>query len=186
MNKLISNHIDQHSKVAIELLDQSTIIEEVCLEIYQCLDQSGKLLICGNGGSASDAQHIAAEFVGRFLKERKGLPAIALNTDTSAMTAISNDYGYENIFSRQIESLANEKDILIAISTSGNSKNIINAIKTSNQLGCITVGLLGKDGGVAKSLAGHSIIVPSNVTAHIQEMHITIGHIICSYIDSKY
>jgi phosphoheptose isomerase (EC 5.3.1.-) len=142
-----------------------------------------KLLICGNGGSAADSQHFAAEVVGRFEKERKGFSAIALTTDTSALTAIGNDYGFDKVFSRQVEALGQKGDILIGISTSGNSKNVIEAVKVAKGLGIFTVGLLGKDGGQLKDLVDKAFIVRSNNTARIQEVHITFIHAICRVLD---
>ncbi|MGB9765984.1 MAG: D-sedoheptulose 7-phosphate isomerase [Sulfurihydrogenibium sp.] len=142
-----------------------------------------KVLICGNGGSAADSQHFAAEIVGRFEKERKGFAAIALTTDTSALTAIGNDYGFEKVFSRQVEALGNQGDILIGISTSGNSQNVIEAVKVAKELGIFTVGFLGKDGGKLKDLVDKAFIVRSNNTARIQEVHLTLEHSICKVID---
>jgi D-sedoheptulose 7-phosphate isomerase len=142
-----------------------------------------KLLICGNGGSAADSQHFAAEVVGRFEKERKGFSAIALTTDTSALTAIGNDYGFDKIFSRQVEAIGQKGDILIGISTSGNSNNVIEAVKVAKDLGIFTVGLLGKDGGQLKDLVDKAFIVRSNNTARIQEVHITFIHAICRVLD---
>jgi len=147
------------------------------------LKLGNKLLICGNGGSAADSQHFAAEVVGRFEKERKGFSAIALTTDTSALTAIGNDYGYDKVFSRQVEALGQKGDILIGISTSGNSKNVIEAVKVAKGLGIFTVGLLGKDGGQLKDLVDKAFIVRSNNTARIQEVHITFIHAICRVLD---
>ena len=144
----------------------------------------GNFYICGNGGSASDAQHIAAELVGKYLKE-KTLPAVSLSTDTSILTAISNDYGYDQIFKRQIEAVATEKDIIMVISTSGNSKNIISAIQAAKEKKSMTIGLLGETNGKAKDIVDISISVPSNFTPHIQEAHIMIGHIICQIIDES-
>jgi D-sedoheptulose 7-phosphate isomerase len=142
-----------------------------------------KLLICGNGGSAADSQHFAAEVVGRFEKERKGFSAIALTTDTSALTAIGNDYGFDKVFSRQVEALGQKGDILIGISTSGNSNNVIEAVKVAKGLGIFTVGLLGKDGGQLKDLVDKAFIARSNNTARIQEVHITFIHAICRVLD---
>jgi D-sedoheptulose 7-phosphate isomerase len=147
------------------------------------LKLGNKLLICGNGGSAADSQHFAAEVVGRFEKERKGFSAIALTTDTSALTAIGNDYGFDKIFSRQVEAFGQKGDILIGISTSGNSKNVIEAVKVAKGLGIFTVGLLGKDGGQLKDLVDKAFIVKSNNTARIQEVHITCIHGICRVLD---
>jgi D-sedoheptulose 7-phosphate isomerase len=147
------------------------------------LKLGNKLLICGNGGSAADSQHFAAEVVGRFEKERKGFSAIALTTDTSALTAIGNDYGFDRVFSRQVEALGQKGDILIGISTSGNSKNVIEAVRVAKGLGIFTVGLLGKDGGQLKDLVDKAFIVRSNNTARIQEVHITLIHAICRVLD---
>jgi D-sedoheptulose 7-phosphate isomerase len=147
------------------------------------LKLGNKLLICGNGGSAADSQHFAAEVVGRFEKERKGFSAIALTTDTSALTAIGNDYGFDKIFSRQVEAIGRKGDILIGISTSGNSNNVIEAVKVAKGLGIFTVGLLGKDGGQLKDLVDKAFIVRSNNTARIQEVHITFIHGICRVLD---
>lgn len=159
---------------------------ESCAEmIYETLMRGNKLLFCGNGGSAADSQHLAAEFVGRYETERRAFPAIALTTDTSALTALGNDYTFERIFSRQVEALANEGDLLIAISTSGNSPNIISAVMTARTKGCRTLGMTGKNGKKLASLCDTSILILSERTARIQEAHITIGHIWCEIIDAK-
>ncbi len=160
-------------------------IAEAADLIIQAYVRGNKLLLCGNGGSAADAQHIAAELVGRFKKERRGLPAIALTTDTSIMTAIANDYWYELLFARQAEALGDEGDILVGISTSGNSMNIIRAVEAAKFKGLKTIGLLGGDGGKLKDLVDLSIIVPSEESDRTQEVHILIAHIICQLIDSK-
>ena len=140
-------------------------------------------MLCGNGGSAADAQHIAAEFVNRFQLERKPLPALALTTDTSIITSIANDYGYEKIYSKQITALGAEGDILLSISTSGNSPNIISAIITAKKMGIYTVGLSGRDGGEMNKLVDLSMVVESNSTPRIQEVHILTGHLICELVD---
>ena len=145
-----------------------------------------KILLFGNGGSAADAQHIAAELTGRYKTERRGLPGIALTTDTSALTAIGNDYGYDRVFDRQVESLANEGDLLIGISTSGNSKNVINAFIVGRELGCKILGLSGRDGGAMNELCDLNLVVPSDNTPRIQEMHILFGHTICQLIDDAF
>jgi D-sedoheptulose 7-phosphate isomerase len=142
-----------------------------------------KILICGNGGSAADSQHFAAEIVGRFEKERKGYPAIALTTDTSALTAIGNDYGFDRIFSRQVEALGEKGDILIGISTSGNSENVIKAVEVAKGMGIFTVGFLGKDGGKLKEVVDKAFIVKHSSTARIQEVHLTLEHTLCKIID---
>jgi len=154
--------------------------------ITKCLSSGGKLLFFGNGGSAADAQHLAAEFVGRFVRERRGLPAIALTTDSSILTAVSNDYGFDRVFARQIEALANAGDLTIAISTSGNSPNVLEAVKAAKERNLRTVGLSGKDGGTLAQLADVTIAVPSTSTARIQECHIAIGHIFCELVDREF
>ena len=145
----------------------------------------GKVLIFGNGGSAADAQHIAAEFVGRFQKERKALSAISLNTNTSILTAISNDYGYETVFSRQVEALGLPSDIAIGISTSGKARNVLMAIKKAREMGLKTICLSGGTGGELAKASELALIAPSSVTARIQEAHITIGHIICELVETE-
>ena len=151
--------------------------------IRDIISAGGKLLLMGNGGSAADSQHLAAELIGRFKKERKAIPALALTVDSSSLTALGNDYGFESIFSRQVEALANPNDAIIGISTSGNSKNIIRALNLAREIGAKTIGLMGNNGGVMKDCVDIGIIVPSNDTARIQEVHITIGHIICEIIE---
>ena len=142
-----------------------------------------KLMLCGNGGSAADAQHIAGEFVNRFMLERPPLPAIALTTDTSIMTSIGNDYSFDEVFSKQVKALGVEGDILLAISTSGNSGNIISAVKNAGKQGIFTVGLTGGDGGRLKSLVDMALVVKNDITPRIQETHILVGHIICQLVD---
>lgn len=150
------------------------------------LKNGNKILLFGNGGSAADAQHIAAELTGRYKTERRGLPGIALTTDTSALTAIGNDYGYDRVFDRQVESLANEGDLLIGISTSGNSANVNSALKLGRELGCKTLGFSGRDGGGMNAYCDLNLIVPSDNTPRIQEMHILFGHTICQCIDDAF
>lgn len=166
---LCKNHLDDIENVASAMIDS--------------LRRGGKVLIFGNGGSAADSQHIAAELVGRFKKERRPIRAIALTTNTSTITAIANDYGYDVTFSRQIEALAESGDIAIGISTSGNSKNVVEAIAKSKSLGLMTIGLTGGDGGRLKKMCDISIAVDSKDTARIQESHIMVGHIICELIE---
>lgn len=160
-------------------------IEEAAKLIVNALKSSKKILLAGNGGSASQASHIAAEFVGRYKIERKGLAAIALATDLAAITAIGNDYGFDAIFERQIEALGNEGDVFIALSTSGNSKNIINAVEKAKKINIHVIGLLGKDGGKLKNTSSVEIIVPSDNTPRIQEAHLMILHIICELVDME-
>jgi D-sedoheptulose 7-phosphate isomerase len=160
------------------------LISEVGIAMRDCIRQGGKILLCGNGGSAADSQHIAAEIVGRFKKERKGLPSIALTTDTSILTSVGNDYGYDYIFARQVEALCRPEDILIGLTTSGNSANVVRAIEAANEIGATTIGLTGGSGGKLNDLCKYNIVVPSNVTARIQEAHIFIGHSLCEILES--
>ena len=159
--------------------DCSTAIFEAADLITTCLRAGGKLLFFGNGGSAADAQHLAAEFVGRFVRERAGLPAIALTTDSSILTAVGNDYGFDQIFARQVQALGRPGDVAIAISTSGNSPNIIEGVKAARKGYLKTIGLSGKDGGLLATEADVVITIASTSTARIQECHITIGHLFC-------
>ena len=151
----------------------------------ETLRAGNKILICGNGGSAADAQHFAAELTGRYKTERRGLPGIALTPDTSALTAIGNDYGYDRVFDRQVEALSQKGDLLIGISTSGNSTNVINALKVAREMGCKTLGLTGRDGGAMNDLCDVNLVVPSDDTPRIQEMHILFEHTICQIIDNE-
>jgi D-sedoheptulose 7-phosphate isomerase len=184
---LVKAELLAHQETIVDVIAiNETELSNACELVVDTIFSGKRVYLFGNGGSASDAQHIAAEFTGRFVKERKGLPAIALTTDTSALTAIGNDYGFETIFSRQIEALVNPGDLLIGISTSGNSLNVLNAFEEGKKIGCNIIALSGRDGGKMKSYADISIIVPSSVTARIQEMHILFGHIMCSAIDLKF
>jgi D-sedoheptulose 7-phosphate isomerase len=151
----------------------------------QCLRSGGKLLFCGNGGSAADSQHLAAEFVGHFILDRRALPAMALTTDSSILTAVGNDYGFEQVFSRQIEALGDPGDVAIGISTSGQSANVIAAMRTARKLGLKTIGFAGKDGGELAKCVDIPIVVSSTNTARIQECHITIGHLICELAEKE-
>ena len=160
-------------------------IEIVTTKIIQAFKDGNKLLLCGNGGSASDAQHIAAELSGRFIKERKPLYAEALHVNSSYMTAVSNDYGFEYTYSRMLEAIGEKGDVLIALSTSGNSENVVNAVKMANSLDMLSVGMSGATGGKIKELCQHNIIIPSSNTARIQEAHIIVGHIFCQIIEEK-
>lgn len=160
------------------------LISDVGNLLRDCIQRGGKVLLCGNGGSAADSQHIAAEIVGRFKKERRGLPSIALTTDTSILTSVGNDYGYDYIFARQVEALCRQEDILIGLTTSGNSANVVRAIEAANAIGATTIGLTGGSGGKMNDLCTHNIVVPSSVTARIQEAHIFIGHCLCEILES--
>lgn len=158
-------------------------ISQLAQSMISTLKNEGKILLMGNGGSASDAQHIAAELVGRCLKDRRGLPAIALNTDGSILTALSNDFGYDVVFQRQVEALAKPQDLVLGISTSGRSKNVYQALEFAQKLGITTAALLGGDGGRIRSVADLCLIVPSYETPRIQEGHILIGHIVCELVE---
>ena len=161
-------------------------LERIGNRMITVLKLNGKILIAGNGGSAADAQHFAAELAGKFIHERKGLPAIALTTNSSIITAIGNDFGYEYVFSRQVEGLGQQGDVFVGISTSGNSQNLIQAMQSAQNIGITTVGLLGKDGGLMKELCDLKLIVPSQSTQHIQEAHIMMIHELCTIIDNAF
>jgi D-sedoheptulose 7-phosphate isomerase len=187
MQSIIKNEFNKHIKASKETMQSAGKLIEIAANI--CIDSlknGNKILIFGNGGSAADAQHIAAEIVGRYKVERKGLPAIALTTDTSVITAISNDYGYLHVFDRQVEALANEGDVLIGISTGGSSTNVISALELAKELGCSAIGLSGKDGGKFNALCDVNLIAIAEDTPRIQEMHILIGHTICHLIDQAF
>ncbi len=186
MKTTIVNEFTSHLKTiqnVIETMEED--LEKASQIAVDTLKKGHKILLCGNGGSAADAQHIAAELTGRYKSERRGLPGIALTTDTSALTAIGNDYGYNRVFDRQVEALANRGDLLIGISTSGNSENIISALSLAKELGCSTIGFSGKEGGKMNDICDINLIVPSNNTPRIQEMHILFGHTICQIIDNE-
>lgn len=179
----LKDHQDTIQKVIDTLVPD---IEQACQMITATLQAGNKVLVAGNGGSAADAQHIAAELSGRYVKNRKALPGIALTTDTSAITAIANDYGYDYVFARQVEALASFGDLFIGISTSGNSEVVLRALATAKDYGCKTLGLSGRDGGKMTELCDLNIIVPAQTTARIQEMHILIAHILCQAVDDLY
>ena len=187
MKSIIEFEFNEHLKTAQATLDYIAkpleIAANLCIE---SLKNGGKILIFGNGGSAADAQHFAAELVGRYKVERKGLAAIALTTDTSALTSIGNDYGYKHVFDRQVEALANKGDVVIGISTGGSSGNVISALTLANELGCKSIGFSGRDGGEMNIICDINLVVPAEDTPRIQEMHIVIGHTICHLIDQKF
>jgi D-sedoheptulose 7-phosphate isomerase len=186
MKDTITNEFNEHLKTANlihSLTDEIARSAEMCID---CLKAGGKILIFGNGGSAADAQHFAAELVGRYKTSRKGLAAIALTTDSSSLTSIGNDFGFSHLFDRQVEALANKGDILIGISTSGKSENVINALKLATDLKCKTIGFSGKDGGEMNKICHINLLIPSEDTPRIQEMHIIIAHTICHLIDQEF
>tara|TARA_B110001454_G_scaffold104193_1_gene98146 strand:- start:3533 stop:4102 length:570 start_codon:yes stop_codon:yes gene_type:complete len=185
MNDIIKEKILESAEIIKESVQLSNKIEDAVVEIYNSLIHGKKIYLFGNGGSAADAQHIAAELIGRYKIERKSIPAVSLTTDTSILSSLSNDYSFETIFSRQCESLVDKNDIVIAISTSGNSKNVINGINAAKKKGAKIIGLLGNNGGEIKNLIDIPIIVNSSSTDKIQEVHRVIYHIICELIEQK-
>lgn len=182
----ITAQLTEHREVVAKIERELTpAIAEMVILLVDTFKRGGKLLVMGNGGSAADAQHFVAEIVGRFKMERKGLPAVALSTDTSILTAIGNDYGFDKVFSRQIEALACSGDLVVGISTSGNSPNVQLALELARQKGCRTIGLLGKDGGSIKRVCQLALIVPTDDTPRVQEGHITIIHIVCDLLEKN-
>ena len=184
---MIEKELQAHRETVERTIEEMTPqIEQACKLMVETLEHGNTVLLCGNGGSAADAQHIAAELTGRYKIERKGLPGIALTTDTSALTAIANDYGYNRIFDRQIEALVREGDLVIGISTSGESLNIVSALLLAKEMGAKTLGFSGKDGGKMNYVCDLNLVVPSEDTPRIQEMHILIGHILCQAVDDGF
>ena len=173
---MLNAMLDAHARCLEQLKAMAADLDEVGDALARCLLAGGKLLICGNGGSAGDAQHFAAEIIGRFEQERRAFPAVALTTDTSILTAVANDYGYADVFARQVAGLGRPEDLLIGISTSGKSENVLRAVEVARSLSIKSVGLLGKDGGPLKDLVDRAIVVDSDSTARIQEAHIFILH----------
>ena len=187
MQSIIKHEFSEHAKVSVETIKSAEKPIEIAANLcIKSLKKGNKILLFGNGGSAADAQHIAAELVGRYKTERKGLSAIALTTDTSAITSIANDYGYLHVFDRQVEALANESDVVIGISTGGTSANVISALRLANELDCKTIGFSGRDGGEFNALCDVNLIAIAEDTTRIQEMHILIGHTICHLIELEF
>jgi D-sedoheptulose 7-phosphate isomerase len=187
MEELIKKELTDSAYVKSLMAEEtvSSIVDAVDL-VIKALRRGGKILLFGNGGSAADAQHIACELIGKFKKVRSSQPAIALTTDTSVLTSVANDFGYEFIFSRQIEAIANSEDVVIAISTSGNSPNVLEGVKAARDKGCKTIALTGRSGGKLAQIVDIPIRIPSNETARIQEAHITVGHIICAMVEKAF
>jgi D-sedoheptulose 7-phosphate isomerase len=179
IKKIIGDSIKVNEEIPVD------IIREVCNIIINSYKNNGKLLVCGNGGSAADAQHMAGEFVSKFLIERSPLPCLSLTTDTSVLTSISNDSNFDEVFSKQVEAFGKKDDVLIGISTSGNSKNVIKAVEIAKQKGMSTIGLLGKEGGILSNLCDYPIIIKSQSTPRIQEAHALIIHIICEIVERE-
>ena len=185
MKDIIERIILESSEIIKNSSKLTDKIEKAVNVITDCIKNEHKIILFGNGGSATDAQHIAAEFIGRYQLERKSFPAIALTTDSSILTSIANDYSYDLVFSRQCQSLVENGDVVIGISTSGNSKNVIEGLKTSKQKGAITIGLLGNNGGIIRDLVEIPIVVNSKSTARVQEVHRIIYHIICELVEKN-
>jgi D-sedoheptulose 7-phosphate isomerase len=177
--------IAEHLRVIETMRAQAETLERIAGEMTRAVMGGGKVLWCGNGGSAADAQHMAAELVGRFRRERKGLAAIALTTDTSILTAVANDYGYEQVFRRQVSALCARGDVVVGISTSGNSRNVCLALEEARQMGAYTVALTGQGGGAMVGIAEAAIAIPSTDTARIQEAHILCGHLLCDWVEAR-
>ncbi len=180
---LLRSGLEAHAEVFGRLATLAPTIQEAAGLLVATLSRGGKLMLCGNGGSAADSQHIAAELTGRFVKDRRPLAAMALSTDTSALTCIANDYGFDDVFSRQVRGLGREGDCLLALSTSGNSRNVLRAAEAARAAGIRVIGLLGRDGGALRALCDIAIVVPSATTARIQEAHIFIGHTLCAMVE---
>lgn len=181
-------HLDRHVALALSIREtHGPVVAHAADVLIAALAAGHKVLLCGNGGSAADAQHIAAELAGRYeAPNRRALPALALTTDSSAVTAISNDLGFDRVFARQVEAHGQAGDVLVAISTSGRSPNVIAAVDFARRRGLKTIGLLGRDGGDLVSMVDVAVVIPSEATPHIQEMHITIGHLLCALVDEAF
>ncbi|MBF0308256.1 MAG: D-sedoheptulose 7-phosphate isomerase [Magnetococcales bacterium] len=179
----IERTIQEHQATVAALVPLAPRIQQLAEAMTRCLQAGGKILWMGNGGSAADSQHLAAELVGRFARERKGLPSIALTTDTSILTAVGNDYGYERLFSRQVEALCRPEDLVVGISTSGNSPNVVNALLQAREIGAFTAAFSGNAGGRLQEIADLCLTIPCRTTARIQEAHILIGHILCDWVE---
>jgi D-sedoheptulose 7-phosphate isomerase len=182
---LFSDSIRNHVAVVTQLEQHKEAFLRIATRLTETIRSGGKILWCGNGGSAADAQHMAAEFVGRFRNERPGWASIAVTTDTSILTAIANDYGFDTVFARQVQALGHPGDVLAAFSTSGNSANVLKAVQAARSMGAFTVGFTGEDGGKLRALVDECFCVPSQDTARIQECHILIGHMLCDYVERQ-
>ena len=186
LNPIIAERFTDHLDVFGKTMEQMDVIQLMAERCKEALKSGNKVLFCGNGGSAADAQHLAAELIGRFQKERRSLASVALTTDTSILTAVANDYGYDEVFARQVEGLGRSGDVLIGISTSGNSANVVKAALKARDAGMHTIAFTGEGGGKLKDICDIMFAVPSKVTARIQEMHIMVGHIICELVEEEY
>ncbi len=182
---LFDQALAEHTRLFSGISTLAPALEQAAIRCAASIQSGGKLLFCGNGGSAGDAQHLAAELVGRLVRDRRALPGLALSTDSSALTCIGNDFGFDEIFARQVQALCRQEDVLIAISTSGNSPNVIRAAQAATDNGAYVIGLLGRDGGKLVARVDLPLIVASNETARIQEAHIFLGHVLCAQIESQ-
>jgi D-sedoheptulose 7-phosphate isomerase len=182
---MFEKSIEEHLRVVQTLRRELPAMQQIAEKMSDALLNGHKILWCGNGGSAADSQHLAAEFVGRFLRERRALPSIALTTNTSILTAIGNDYGYESVFRRQVEAMCLPGDVLVGISTSGNSQNVYQALKAAREIEAFTVAFTGATGGMITEFADANIKIPSTETPRIQEGHILCGHMICDYVENR-
>ena len=182
----LSKILQEHQAMVANLEPMVLQIEQIARRMSAALSNGGKIFWMGNGGSAADSQHLAAELVGRFSRERSALPSIALTTDTSIITAIANDYGFDTVFARQVEALCSADDVVVGISTSGNSENVMRGIKKAREVGAYTVGLSGGKGGRLKDAADTCLVIPSTTTARIQEGHILVGHILCDWMEAAF
>lgn len=188
MEEIIRTRLQESAAIRLALVDDDILIHKVTElsdEIINCIAKGGKLAVCGNGGSATDAIHFSGEVVGRFQRERRPWPVISLNADISILTGIANDYGYEDVYARQVQAYLREGDILLGISTSGNSENVLRAVQMARKMGVRTAALLGKDGGRIGGTVDIPVIVPNNVTARVQEVHITLIHILCELLEER-
>jgi D-sedoheptulose 7-phosphate isomerase len=183
LEAVVAKQLDESAKVKQDLKSMAGEIVGLAADMYTCLTRNGKVFLCGNGGSAADSQHIAAELVGMFLQDRRALPGIALTVNPSVVTAVSNDWSFDDVFARQVQALMSKDDLLICISAGGNSPNILRALEEAKKIGARTAALLGKGGGRAATMVDRALIVHSSMTPRIQEAHITIGHIACGLVE---
>jgi D-sedoheptulose 7-phosphate isomerase len=184
-SELLRKALADHQSVMTQLESLLPEIDRIGQMMRACLQRGNKILLMGNGGSAADSQHIAAEIVGRYKRERRGLPAIALTTDTSILTAVGNDYGFDQVFSRQVEALCDPQDVVVGISTSGNSANVVKAIEVAKQIGAITVLLSGGSGGKLAEMCDYKLVMPAKETARVQEAHLFVAHSLCEIMDAE-
>jgi D-sedoheptulose 7-phosphate isomerase len=178
------DYFDRVAKNFAQLKSVAPVIDQAAATMAQAIRVGHKVMFCGNGGSAADSQHLAAELMGRYLKDRMPLPAVALTVDTSALTAIANDYSYADVFSRQVHGLGQRDDVLVALSTSGNSENVLRAVGVAREMGIVTIGMTGRNGGKLRTACNFAICVPADQTNHIQEMHIAVGHYLCGFVEN--